>query len=292
MKVLLLTSFSEETGENNRIKDELAALGHEFAYFQLNDFSFEVRNNFLILEEILSINPDVVILRGVLNSIKPIATVVSHLKNRGVRVFDNNLLNHLYSIDKISDILKLSSTEGIPLPDTFYARSFEKYTEKASSIGYPVVVKSVRSGKGAGVYKLENEEELKTLILKLESLEKDPKSFILQKFIPYVHDLRVLIIGDFVVAMKRIPPEGDFRANFSLGGTVERFELDESTAELAKRALGAIGMSVGGVDILITDDGAKYVLEVNHSAGFTGMELATSSNIGKIYVEHALSNAK
>lgn len=291
MKVALLTSFSEETTENLRIKEELVAMGHEYVYVNLQNFSFEVKNNSLNVFGLSDLNPDVVIFRGVLNSIKSTSSYVRFMRSKGVKVFDNNLLVHQYSIDKVNDIVKLGAS-GIPLPNTFYARNFEEYYDKAQEMGYPVVVKSVRSGKGAGVFKLDDEASLRTLVEDLESDGKDPKSYILQEFIPYVHDLRVLIIGDFVSAMKRIPPGNDFRANFSLGGSVEKFELDDDTKKLALDALHSVDMSVGGVDVLITEDGQKRILEVNHSAGFSGMERATGINIGKIYVEHALNCAK
>jgi len=85
---------------------------------------------------------------------------------------------------------------------------------------------------------------------------------------------------------------GDFRANFSLGGTVEPFLLTDADKKLSITALNAIGMSVGGVDILIDKMNNRYILEVNHTAGFVGMEKATNKNIGKIFVEHAFKNAK
>jgi glutathione synthase/RimK-type ligase-like ATP-grasp enzyme len=51
-------------------------------------------------------------------------------------------------------------------------------------------------------------------------------------------------------------------------------------------------MSIGGVDILITGHNKRYILEVNHTAGFVGMEKATGENIAKIYLEHAIKEAK
>jgi len=147
-------------------------------------------------------------------------------------------------------------------------------------------------GKGVGVYKADDEEGLANLVAEFESNEKNPKNYILQEFIPYVYDIRALIIGNDVFAMRRIPGEGEFRANFSLGGAVEPYELDEEGRKLAINALAAINMSVGGVDILITKDGKRYILEVNHNAGFTGMEKATGKNIGKVFVEHAIAEAR
>ena len=155
-----------------------------------------------------------------------------------------------------------------------------------------MVVKSTRSGKGAAIFKIDNKKSLLSLTADLEGDDKKAKSFLLQKFIAYKFDLRVLVIGKQVFTMRRIPAEGEFRANYSLGGKVEQFDLDDEGRELAIKALRTVDMSVGGIDILLAEDGKKYILEVNHTAGFVGMEKALDKNIGKVYVEHAIANAK
>jgi glutathione synthase/RimK-type ligase-like ATP-grasp enzyme len=35
-----------------------------------------------------------------------------------------------------------------------------------------------------------------------------------------------------------------------------------------------------------------FVLEVNHTPGFIGMEKATGKNIGRVYLDFAIKNAK
>ena len=199
-------------------------------------------------------------------------------------------LEHRYSIDKVTDLLKLS-INGIPVPKMTYLRDFDLYPDACAKMGYPVVVKSTRMGKGASVYKLEDESALSSFIDEAENEGKSAKSFIIQEFIPYKYDLRCLIIGDSVFTMRRIPAEGEFRANFSLGGEVEVFELDNEGKLLAKDALSAVNMSIGGVDILMTEANKRYILEVNHTAGFVGMEKATGENIGRLFLKHAIVNA-
>jgi len=92
--------------------------------------------------------------------------------------------------------------------------------------------------------------------------------------------------------MRRIPAKNEFRANFSLGGSVELFDPQPKTIKLAHQALKAVDMTIAGVDVLITQDNKQYILEVNHTAGFVGMEKATGKNIAKIWLEHAIKTAK
>lgn len=155
-----------------------------------------------------------------------------------------------------------------------------------------MICKLTRTGKGAGVYKFDNKEDLTKFVVDLENREAEPESYLLQEFIPYKYDLRILIIGSDIFCMRRFPKKGDFRANFSLGGSVELFDLDEKGNTLAINAMQAVGIEVAGVDLLITEDNKRYILEVNHTPGMIGMEKATSKNIAKVYLEYAIKNAR
>lgn len=290
MRIALLTTLPKLT-ENKRIAAEVENLGHQFRLIDLQGFQFVAGNDGLVVGEVGEVDFDLAIVRGIFNSIKPIAVVINMLRSKGVKVFDNNLTNHLYSIDKVTDIAKLA-TSAISVPKTSYSHDFKDYPGFAAETNYPVIVKLTRSGKGANVYKADDQDKLLKLISELEAKGKSAKSYIMQEFVDYEHDLRVLVIGGSVFAMKRIPRQGDFRANFSLGGTVELFDLESADKELAIKALAAVDMSVGGVDILIDKKGNRFILEVNHTAGFVGMEEATKKNIGKIFVDHALAQAK
>lgn len=293
MKVALLTTLTSLV-ENQRIEEEVRALGHDFQLVDLSGFSFEVKNGEFVCPlnfEDFGRAWDVAVVRGVFEALKTVGAVCAELRRRGVRVFDNSLINQGYSIDKVVDLAKLSLA-SVPVPDTFYARSYPEILGYAHSLSYPRVFKSVRMGKGAGVYKVDSYPALVELISRVQEEGKEAKSFLLQEFIPYKHDLRVLTIGDRFFTMERIPKEGEFRANFSLGGSVATFSLDGEIRALARRAARAVGLSVSGVDVLVGEDGKKYILEVNHTPGMAGMEEATGENITKVFVEYALKEAK
>lgn len=230
-------------------------------------------------------------MKGITRNKALIVTLIKQFRDKGIPVFDNNYADHHYSINKSVDLIKLAD-KGIPVPDTYYVNEYDEYFDIAEKIGYPVIVKMIGAGKGAGVMKADDRSGLEWVISEArDRIGKTADRFIIEEFIPYVHDLRVLIIGDHHFVMKRIPGNGEFRANFSLGGSVEMFDLDEKGIALAHDALAAINMTIGGVDILITEDDRRYILEVNHTPGFIGMEKATNQNIAKMYLEHALEAA-
>jgi RimK family alpha-L-glutamate ligase len=290
MKIAVVTTLPKLV-ENERIRQEVEKLGHTFSLVDMQQFGFEIKDNQLEVEQTKDLEADVIIVRGVFLAIKTISVMVNSLRKSGVKIFDNNFLEHRYSIDKVTDIVKLS-VFGVDVPDTLYSRDFGKYQSLANKLSYPFVIKSSRMGKGANVFLIRSKDGLKTFIDEAESEGKSAKSFLLQQYIDYAYDLRVLVVGDQVFTMRRIPAEGEFRANFSLGGKVESYGLDEEGKKLALDGLKAVDMSVGGVDILIDKGNRRYILEVNHTAGFVGMEKATGKNIGRVYVEHAIANAK
>jgi len=290
MKIALITTLPELI-ENKRIEEEVRNLDHEFQLVNLNDFNFLISDSKLILKKLTDLKTDIIIVRGIFISLKEICTLISDLREKGIKVFDNNFLNHKYSISKTTDMVKLSLAK-IPVPNTAFTRNIDDYPVLAEKTGFPLIVKSSRMGKGANIFKINNKEELKKMIKDIEAEGKKAKNYLLQEFIPYVHDLRVLIIGSNIFTMKRIPKKGDFRANFSRGGSVELFDLDREGKKLALDALHAVNMTVGGVDILIDKNNNRYILEVNHTAGFVGMEKAINKNIGKLFVEHAIKEAK
>lgn len=290
MKIVLATTMVDAP-EAVRIGEEIKKLGHELEMYDARQFEIEISDGNLNVPGLTDRNPDVVIVRGILRHLKPIASLVKRLRNQGVKVFDNNFLMHKYSISKVTDLIKLSMS-GIPVPDTYYVGSWDEFPAACAKVGYPAVIKSVRSGQGARVFKVDSEKELEDLIKQAQVDEKKSKNYIIQKFFDYKLDLRVLVIGQKMYAMQRIPREGDFRANFSLGGSVVKHDLTEAERELALKAMDAVEMSVAGVDILVGKDGSMVILEVNHTAGMKGMESATGENITKVYVEHAIASAK
>jgi len=160
----------------------------------LKEFEYEILENRIFVRQFENLSPDLVIVRGVFRSIKSITAYLESLRRKGVKIFDNQFLLHKYSINKISDIIKLVQA-GIPVPDTFHLHSFEKYLPSAAKVGYPIVCKLTRTGKGAGVHKFDREEDFKRFIENIALNEGDPRNYIIQKFIPYVYDLRILVIA-------------------------------------------------------------------------------------------------
>lgn len=290
MKIALITTLSSLI-ENQRLQQEAEKMGHQLQVIDLKKFNYQIKDNHFTVPQLQNLNTDLIIVRGIFNSLKSISAIINHYRQQGTKVFDNNLLSHFYSIDKVTDMVKLSLNH-IPTPDTSYSRNYSDFPQLAKQLGYPLIIKSTRMGKGANVFKIDSPQDLTKIVDNFKDKNFAPKSLLLQQFIPYTHDLRILCIGDQIFTMRRIPKKNEFRANFSLGGSVEPFNPQPETIKLAHQALKAVDMTIAGIDVLITQDNQQYILEVNHTAGFVGMEKATGKNIAQIWLEHAIKTAK
>lgn len=290
MKISLVTTLPSLV-ENQRLKEEAKKLGHHFQLVDLKNFNFQIEKNHLQILNMLALKTDLIIVRGIFTSVKTIVAIINHLRRKGIRVFDNNFLLHKYSINKVADLVKLSLA-GLPVPNSAFSQNYNDYQKIAKKLGYPLVIKSTRMGKGVNVFKIEAEKDLLEFIDQCQEDGRPAKNWLLQEFIPYQYDLRILIIGKRFFTMRRIPAKGEFRANFSLGGRVETFEVDQDGKKLAFQAIESVEREIAGVDMLITKNDQRYLLEVNHTAGFIGMEKATKENIARLFIQHAIENAK
>lgn len=234
-------------------------------------------------------NYDVLLVREVFAYFKYAINIISYMKNKGKLVVDNNLAEEKMMINKLIDGQRLVQA-GLPFPKTYHSHTLANYLALIPRIekecGFPLVVKHRSSGKGAKIYKTEDRLDLENLLTELNEDNKLGRYYV-QEFLPLEADYRVLVVADQVVgAMLRIPKKGDFRANFSLGGTVQPAELTAELKDLALKAAKATNCHFGGVDIVYTKEGRPYLLEVNRTPGFQGFTQAHGINVAKMFVDY------
>jgi gamma-F420-2:alpha-L-glutamate ligase len=171
---------------------------------------------------------------------------------------------------------------GLPTPDTMLAKFPINVELVEETLGFPLIVKTLHGALGSGVFLIENQKSFNYLMTLVQ--ETQPNILLIfQKFIASSRgrDLRVLVVeGKVVAAMQRIAKAGDFKANFSQGGTVEEFKIDKKAEKIAIETAKALNIQVAGIDLLFTDDGYT-ICEANTFPGFKGLEKATGVNVPK-----------
>jgi ribosomal protein S6--L-glutamate ligase len=120
------------------------------------------------------------------------------------------------------------------------------------------------------------------------SLEQVRSVFYVQRVIEHEGcDVRVFVVGGRMLgAIERRAPDGQWRTNFTRGGSVRPFDLPKNWEQLALRAASAIGADYAGVDLLPSRDGQVFVLEVNGIPGWQGLQQATGLDVAGAIVDH------
>ena len=178
---------------------------------------------------------------------------------------------------------------GLPVPKALMALSGDVLNARRDRFGDEVVYKTAIGTHGGGTWKLDTGDPVNPMV--------GSRQAFLQELIEHDgtqnHDLRVYVVGERVVgAMNRYAPEGEWRTNVALGGSVENMtdDLPTEVETMAKRATDEIGLDYAGVDIVEGKDG-YYVLEVNPTAGFRGLFKATgrsaAPHIARLAIERA-----
>lgn len=156
------------------------------------------------------------------------------------------------------------------IPETHVSRDPKRLRKVIDDFGGAMVVKPLQRYGGEGVIKVsvQDRENLNSLInYYVKGYEDYParEPIMVQEFLDEVRekgDVRILLLnGEILGAMRRQPPEGDFRTNIHVGGRVFKHEVTEKEKEICrviKNRLITDGLYFVGIDVI----GDKLV-EVN-----------------------------
>jgi gamma-F420-2:alpha-L-glutamate ligase len=206
--------------------------------------------------------------------------VIRHLERLGVKSFNSS-----ESIEIVKDKLfshQILAEKNLPIPKTMLVKFPVDVDLVDSRLGFPVVVKTLYGSQGSGVFLCESKKQLKDLI-QLVEVTKGSANIILQEFIESSkgRDLRVFTIGGRAIAcVERNAPEGEFKANYSQGGTVKPYEITPEIEWLAVETSRIFNLDIAGIDLLF--DGEHYlVCEANSAPGFETIEECVDVDVPK-----------
>src|SRR5262245_37715532 len=158
-------------------------------------------------------------------------------------------------------------------------------TGQRPTISVPLVVKPARQGSTVGVVIVKDANELDSAIAEAGKYDR---KLLIEKFVPG-RELTIGILGDQALPILEIIPKGGFYdfnnkypfLNPQSGGGAEHVcpakiepKKTKQIQEGALRAFCALGLVVyGRVDVLLSDSGDPFVLEVNTIPGMTEASL-------------------
>ena len=181
------------------------------------------------------------------------------------------------AVDKYLTTSRLARA-GLLVPPTITCQTAEAAMEAFAQLGGDVVLKPLFGGEGRGITRIVD-EALALRAFKL--IEQLGGVIYLQQFVAHEgYDIRVLLIGETVLGMRRRNPL-DWRTNISRGAKGEPHEVTDFELDMAVRAAAAVGAPLAGVDLLPGRDGQLYAIEVNAVPGWRALSQVTGVDVGQ-----------
>ncbi len=167
-------------------------------------------------------------------------------------------------------------------PPTTIARDLETLQAFKAEHG-DIILKPLYGNGGAGVFRLDpNDRNFGSLYELFTGINREP--LIAQKFLSDVSkgDKRVIIIdGEPVGAINRVPAEGETRSNMHVGGRPEKVEMDARDLEICARIgplLREKGQIFVGIDVI---GGNLTEINVTSPTGIQELERFDGINVAE-----------
>ena len=147
-----------------------------------------------------------------------------------------------------------------------------------------IIVKPLFGNGGAGVFRLRQGDENLTALLEMyESIQREP--VMVQRYLPEIRrgDKRIILVeGEPVGGVMRVPAEGEARANLHVGGRPEKTELTAREREICAAigpTLRAQGLVFVGIDVIgdwMTEINVTSPTGIQEIARLDGVDIAAN----------------
>jgi len=303
VKVVVLTGTVEGSKTAKSFSEECKKRGAECHVVDVNTVVLEkVYNGHLLKteEDDILIDPTSTVIvprRGVIDN-SYTKKIMNQLE--AARYFTVNTLESIEICENKFVTSQVLEDAGLPVPKYALVPSEEALDSALEAIGgkFPIVMKLLSGTQGIGVSIVDSYASYKSVYQTIRKLDEDSEILIQEK-IDSNYDLRIQVIVKkfdplnqkkdnciILGSMKREAVKKDFRTNYSLGGEVSKYDIDEKLTEIACKAANAVGCHWCGVDIMIDSKTEEpYILEVNSSPGTEGISKA----IGRPIVDDVLN---
>lgn len=270
-------------------------LGIHVKLILVEDLEFGVNNNtwFITYRKEAIPSPDFVICRA----IYPLLT--KQLEYMGIRVFNNSLVSEICN-DKARTYQYLAKT-GIKMVNSSFYRN-EQVPDLLTHVNSPTVIKAVEGHGGSQVFLIEPEDvinyegesEADEDILNYSSIKNrnvvigglNHSNVVVQPLTGSRHqDLRVYVIGREIIAAVLRTAKNGFKSNFSLGGEVCSYQLNEVEKGIINTIIGQFDFGLVGIDFIIGDNGELIFNEIEDVVGSRMLYQCSDINIVERYLK-------
>ncbi len=147
-------------------------------------------------------------------------------------------------------------------PKTLITRNLEQIREFQKQHG-SIILKPMNGFGGMDIYHMKPDDDNISSIYDMMT-RLHPEPLIVQKYIPEVRqgDKRIIVVeGEPIAAVLRVPPQGEARANLCAGGSAQATEITDHEKDICKTLKPELvkrGLIFVGIDVI-----GDYVTEIN-----------------------------
>ena len=201
--------------------------------------------------------------------------LAKHLEMAGIEVFNDSFIT-LIGNDKAL-AYSYAVEKGIPVLTSFYGNIEPKE--------YPYVLKSLNGHGGGEVYLIQNSDKKK----EVEKLQNKP--FLRQEFAKEPgKDVRVYVVGNRIIKAMLRTNENDFKSNYSLGGKVAEYNLNNEEESLVNKVMEGLNIGLAGIDFVF-HEGKLYFNEIEDVVGARMLYANTDVDIVAEYVSYLVNRS-
>jgi len=147
--------------------------------------------------------------------------------------------------------------------------------------GPPWVVKSRMGHGGSEVFKADGLMQANEMIFHLGNRKP-----IIQQFANEPgKDMRVYVMGGKIIAAVMRTSDGDFRANFKLGGNAEIVDVPDDIRAMVRRIVPELMPDFVGIDFIF-NDGKPYLNEIEDAVGTRMLYKLTDLDPAEMYIDY------
>ena len=141
------------------------------------------------------------------------------------------------------------------MPETLVTRSIRRLIDFMAKVGGEMIVKPLGGKGGEGIFHIRHDDRNLFSLLEFTT-DFEKRRIMAQRYIPEVRqgDKRILLVdGEPIGAVMRVPAENEVRSNLHVGGQPQRAELDENDRRIVERVgpvLRRDGLFFVGIDVI------------------------------------------
>lgn len=254
--------YNKEDVEKNRRFIEFVSKGLS---------KYDIHTKVIVLQEIENIEE-------LMEKDKPIAVInrsreaeVSYLsEKKGIRVFNR------------ARVTKIANDKKDTYEEFKGIVPFMPFTEDVAKMErFPYIIKSLDGHGGSEVFMVENEGDRTQVTERLKN-----KKYIAQECASDLgKDVRVYIIGNQIVTAMLRTSDKSFKSNYSFGGNVKCYQLNDNEIQMVKKILQKIPLDYGAVDFIF-HNGQAVLNEIEDAAGARMLYENTDIDIARMFVEY------